>query len=168
MRRQPGVLASDSYWTFGGIEQLRSSDQTQALVFAVLSGDEDAVRHTAARLTKLFTRDTDLLVGAGRWRRGGQPSGWRCRRRRDLRRAELLVAPFTILRVVRRVPPAWSLRCCPWRSRWSPCCVHFATFSAASAEITDVSIFAINLASALGLALAIDYSLLIVARYRED
>ena len=35
-------------------------------------------------------------------------------------------------------------------------------------EITDVSIFAINLASALGLALAIDYSLLIVERYREE
>ncbi|MEO0492666.1 MAG: MMPL family transporter [Actinomycetota bacterium] len=33
---------------------------------------------------------------------------------------------------------------------------------------TDVSIFALNLVTALGLGLAIDYSLLIVARYREE
>ena len=32
---------------------------------------------------------------------------------------------------------------------------------------TDVSIFGLNLASALGLALAIDYTLLILSRYRE-
>lgn len=34
--------------------------------------------------------------------------------------------------------------------------------------LTDVSIFALNLAVALGLALAIDYSLLMVSRYREE
>lgn len=33
---------------------------------------------------------------------------------------------------------------------------------------TDVSIFALNLASALGLALAIDYTLLIVSRFRDE
>jgi putative drug exporter of the RND superfamily len=33
---------------------------------------------------------------------------------------------------------------------------------------TDVSIFALNLAAALGLALAIDYTLLIVSRYRDE
>ena len=33
---------------------------------------------------------------------------------------------------------------------------------------TDVSIFALNLVTALGLGLAIDYSLLVVARYREE
>ncbi len=36
------------------------------------------------------------------------------------------------------------------------------------AEFTDVSIFALNLTTALGLALAIDYTLLIVTRYREE
>ena len=34
--------------------------------------------------------------------------------------------------------------------------------------ITDVSIFALNLSTALGLALAIDYTLLIVSRYRDE
>ena len=33
---------------------------------------------------------------------------------------------------------------------------------------TDVSIFALNLTTALGLALAIDYTLLIISRYRDE
>ena len=36
------------------------------------------------------------------------------------------------------------------------------------ATTTDVSIFALNLTTALGLALAIDYTLLIVSRYRDE
>lgn len=34
--------------------------------------------------------------------------------------------------------------------------------------VTDVSVFALNVAAALGLALAIDYTLLIINRYREE
>ena len=34
--------------------------------------------------------------------------------------------------------------------------------------ITDVSVFAVNLATALSLALAIDYTLFIINRYREE
>jgi RND superfamily putative drug exporter len=43
----------------------------------------------------------------------------------------------------------------------------FLTLRVAS-EITSVSIFALNVATALGLGLAIDYSLFIVSRYREE
>ena len=42
-----------------------------------------------------------------------------------------------------------------------------ATLRAAS-EATDISIFALNLVTGLGLGLAIDYSLFIVSRYREE
>jgi uncharacterized membrane protein YdfJ with MMPL/SSD domain len=38
----------------------------------------------------------------------------------------------------------------------------------AAAEATDVSVFALNLVTGLGLGLAIDYSLFIVSRYREE
>jgi uncharacterized membrane protein YdfJ with MMPL/SSD domain len=38
----------------------------------------------------------------------------------------------------------------------------------AAAELTSVSIFALNLVTGLGLGLAIDYSLFIVSRYREE
>jgi RND superfamily putative drug exporter len=35
-------------------------------------------------------------------------------------------------------------------------------------EVTDISVFALNLTTGLGLGLAIDYSLFVVARYREE
>ncbi len=35
-------------------------------------------------------------------------------------------------------------------------------------EFVDVSIFALNLTTGLGLGLAIDYSLFVVSRYREE
>ena len=34
--------------------------------------------------------------------------------------------------------------------------------------LTDVSVFALNLTTGLGLGLAIDYSLFVVSRYREE
>ena len=34
--------------------------------------------------------------------------------------------------------------------------------------VTDVSIFALNLTTAMGLALAIDYTLLIISRFRDE
>jgi RND superfamily putative drug exporter len=44
------------------------------------------------------------------------------------------------------------------------------TFAALSvlAELTEVSVFALNLTTALGLGLAVDYSLLVVSRFREE
>ncbi len=36
------------------------------------------------------------------------------------------------------------------------------------AEVTDISVFAVNIVTGLGLGLAIDYSLFIVSRYREE
>ena len=46
----------------------------------------------------------------------------------------------------------------------------FGTFAllAVLGDITDVSVFAINLTTALGLGLAIDYALLMVSRFREE
>ena len=35
-------------------------------------------------------------------------------------------------------------------------------------QVTDVSIFALNLTTALGLGLGIDYSLFVVSRFREE
>src|SRR5918996_2950590 len=38
----------------------------------------------------------------------------------------------------------------------------------AASELTSISIFALNLTTGLGLRLAIDYSLFVVSRYREE
>ena len=85
---------------------------------------------------------------------------------KDLKRADLLTAPFTFVALVvvfgslvaAGLPLVVAL---------------FAvvgTFAALKllAKLTDVSVFSLNLATGLGLGLAIDYSLFVVSRYREE
>ena len=56
---------------------------------------------------------------------------------------------------------------CRWPSAASPSSARSLVLRVL-AEVTDVSIFALNLTTALGLGLAIDYSLFVVSRYREE
>jgi uncharacterized membrane protein YdfJ with MMPL/SSD domain len=84
----------------------------------------------------------------------------------DLSRAELLAFPFIFLLsllffrsvVAALLPPLLGVLAI------------LATFFALRvvASVTDVSVFALNLVTGLGLGLAIDYSLLMVSRYREE
>ncbi len=84
----------------------------------------------------------------------------------DLLRAELIAAPLILigLLVVFR----------GWRAAFIPLAVAavavLGTFCALTviASLTTVSVFALNLTTALGLGLAVDYSLLLVSRFREE
>ena len=85
--------------------------------------------------------------GPGQGRGGGHPhhpapAGRRLRQRRRRRRCP------------------WASACCR-SSAPSWCC-------GCIAELTTVSIFALNLTTAMGLGLAIDYSLFVVSRFREE
>jgi len=86
--------------------------------------------------------------------------------RRDLERAELIALPIVLLLsfgVFRGVVAAFL-----------PPLVGVVAIGAtllglrAVVEVMDVSVFALNLITGLGLGLAIDYSLLLVSRYREE
>jgi RND superfamily putative drug exporter len=59
----------------------------------------------------------------------------------------------------------WQQRC-HWSSGCSPSRVHGG--AAGNRFGTDVSVFAMNLVLTMGLALAIDYTLLIVSRFRDE
>src|SRR4051812_10448861 len=163
--QQPGVIRAFSYWTVGQPAPLRSDDGTEALVLGLVAGDDDVVRHTTERLSPMFTRDTDLL----RTRVGGAAEVNRqtgLQAEKDLRKAELLAAPFTFIAlwlVFRRLRAAVL----PLVVGLAAVTATFATLRALT-TFTDVSIFSLNLTTALGLGLAIDYSLFIVARYREE
>ena len=84
----------------------------------------------------------------------------------DLARAELLAFPFLFLLSL------WVFR--GFVAALLPLFVGvlsiFGTFLALrlTNEITPLSVFALNLAIAMGLGLAIDYSLFVVSRYREE
>ncbi|BDH56993.1 hypothetical protein MTP03_19320 [Tsukamurella sp. PLM1] len=85
---------------------------------------------------------------------------------RDLVRAELIALPITFLVLV------WAFG--GLVAAAVPVVVGIAAIIATSgllrlvAEATDVSVFALNLITAMSLALAIDYTLLVVSRYREE
>ena len=169
IEQDPGVTDTISFWTFGDVpppalSPLRSVDGRFAIAAASLTGDEDSQRETAVRLER-FTEETELWTATTT---GSSEVSRQAREQAesDLVRSELIAAPLTLialLLVFRGLRPALL-----------PLVVAIfavlGTFSVLRviASITTVSVFALNLTTALGLGLAIDYSLLIVARFREE
>jgi putative drug exporter of the RND superfamily len=144
---------------------LVGEDGRSALVITYLRGDESAGISHSAELIERYTGDrSGITVSAG----GpgaiyGQISE---QTRRDLSLTEAIVLPITFLVLV------WVFG--GVLAALIPLAVGgFAIVGSTAilrglAEVTEVSVFALNLAVALGLALAIDYSLLLVSRYREE
>ncbi|MEV1007066.1 MMPL family transporter [Streptomyces sp. NPDC049881] len=168
---QPLVTSVDSYWARDNSPTLVSEDRTQALVVAWLAGDATEVREGLADVTEeLATGDADsgdnpaVTVQAG-----GQDEIFRQvsdTSREDFLRAEAVIIPVVLVLLV------WAYR------RWSAAGLTLAVglFSVLATlavlrgvtAFTEVSTFAANLALVLGLGLGIDYSLFVIARYREE
>ena len=165
----PGTTEVLSYWTLGDfniteVTPLESVDGRNTVIAASLAGDEDEQRETAARL-EAFTEPTELWTAAST---GPAEISRQAREQaeKDLQRSELIAAPLTLIAllvVFRGLRPALL-----------PLAVAIfavlGTYAALSliAQFTTVSIFALNLTTALGLGLSIDYCLLMVARFREE
>ncbi|MFE3019908.1 MMPL family transporter [Streptomyces sp. NPDC059256] len=161
----PGVTGVASYWSTRS-PALRSQDGREAMVVARIDGDELAAERTLEdRIIPRFDgRQDDLTV-----RIGGSVAVQHEQQKliaEDLIRAELIALPITllILMVVFGSAVAALL----------PIGIGVIAILGTNAvlrvitEFTDVSVFATNLTTALGLGLAIDYALLIVRRYREE
>ena len=145
---------------------LVSEDGRSALVIAYLSGDESQGMAYSAELIERYAGDrgSGITVSAGGpgaiYGQLGEQS------RRDLTLTEAIVLPITFLVLV------WVFG--GVLAALIPLAVGgFAIVGSTAilrglAEVTEVSVFALNLAVAMGLALAIDYSLLLVSRYREE
>jgi RND superfamily putative drug exporter len=160
-----GVDEVTSYWTLGSPPSLRSDDGSSALILARAGGEEAAAEATVQRVReKLDGARGAVTVEIGGAAAIGEAVGQGLEQ--DLVRAELIAIPLTLLLlllVFRGVVAALL-----------PLVVGgAATFGAffvlwGIAQFTDVSVFSINLVTALGLGLAIDYSLLMVSRFREE
>jgi putative drug exporter of the RND superfamily len=164
LRREPDATQVASYWTEGAAP-LRSSDRRQALVLARITGDEAALDDRAGELVTAYERAGDAI----RVQVGGQLRVFRdvnTQIESDLARAEGIAVPITLVLLVLVFASAVAALL--------PLAVGgFAIVGTLlvlrlAAELTDVSIYALNLTTALGLGLAIDYSLFIVSRYREE
>jgi RND superfamily putative drug exporter len=163
--RTAGVSEAMSYWSLGSPPPLRGADGREALVLARVRGDEDALRAAAVRIAPAFTL-VDALVSV---RVGGVGEVLRQitdQAEVDLNKAERLSMPVTLLLLLfvfgSAVAAALPLGV--------GAVAVLGTFLvlAAFAALTQVSMFALNLTTAMGLGLAIDYSLFIVSRYREE
>ena len=161
---EPDLAQVVSYWATGA-PALKSTDGSQALVLGRITGDEEDLDERAAALTGAYARDDPAL----RVQVGGQAQVFREvgeQVESDLARAESIAVPITLLLLVlvfaSAVAGALPLAVGGFAI------VGTLLVLRVLAEVTDVSIYALNLTTALGLGLAIDYSLFIVSRYREE
>src|SRR3970040_2171881 len=162
---EQGVLQVSSYWTLGSPGSLRSDSGDEALVFASLEGDQGTLVSRPSQITDAYhgpNGPIDVLVGG----RGPLFAEVQETIESDLARSEAIAFPVTLvlLIVVFGSVVAASL----------PLAVGaFAIVGTLFAlqlltGFTEVSIFALNLTTAMGLGLGIDYALFIVSRFREE
>ncbi len=161
---EPGIVQASSYWV-GNLGPLKSDDSRQALVFASVRGNLDAKVKVAEKLSEKYTRTTEVVRTevTGRAEIARQVSK---QAEHDLQRSEMLTAPVTFIALVlvfggliaALLPLSVGLLAV----------VATLMILTILVSLTEVSVFALNLTTALGLGLAIDYSLFVVSRYREE
>ncbi|WP_329025176.1 MMPL family transporter [Streptomyces sp. NBC_00690] len=154
-----------SYWDTDNPD-LRSKDGRDALVLAHVKGDETEQSKNAKTIIAAYTGTYEdaLTVRAGGGAAVGDEMGTQVGE--DLILAEAIAVPLTLvllLLVFGSVVAALL-----------PLVIGLIAVIGTFAElfllgsVTDVSVFAINLTTALGLGLGIDYALLMVSRFREQ
>ena len=162
-----GVDRVASYWTAHS-PALRSTDLTEGLILATVTGNDK----TAGDRTKTLVKELSIGAGAGgpvTVKVGGFEGTFNAiddQIGKDLKLAEGIAIPITFVLLViafgsvvaASLPVLLGLL-----AIISTLAVLFLLGS-----VTDVSIYALNLTTAMGLGLAIDYALLMVNRYREE
>ncbi len=162
--QEPGIGSASSYWV-GNLGPLKSRDNTQALVFGSVKGDLDTKVKFAKRFTEQYTTETPLITTAvtGRAEIARQVSE---QAEHDLKLSELLTAPIVFVALILVFGGVIAALL--------PLSVGVLAVLATLliltilVSLTEVSVFALNLTTGLGLGLAIDYSLFVVSRYREE
>lgn len=156
---EPELSNVVSYWTTGA-PTLKATDGSSALVMAH-GGDEELV----ADLARRYAGEQDAVtVTIGGSASAGADIGEQVGR--SLAIAEAIAVPLIMLLLVfafRSLVAALL----PLAIGGVAILGTFAELSVLG-DVTDVSIYAVNLTTALGLGLAIDYALLMVSRFREE
>ncbi|MGW5571933.1 MMPL family transporter [Nocardia thailandica] len=166
LRGHPEVSGMQSYWSARPDlrQALRSTDGRRALILARIEGDDAQLPERADAISEEVTREGPVSIRAGGL--GATFSDINIQISKDLVVAEAIAVPVTglLLALVFGSLVAAAL----------PIAIGLFAIAAALGilraltALTDVSVFALNMTTALGLALAIDYSLFIVSRYREE
>ena len=167
LQRSPLVYNVSSAWTAPpqAAADLVSTDGKSGLIVINLKGGENDAQKNAQTLSDDFVHDRDGVTVAA----GGaamQYAQINKQNQEDLLLMEMIAIPLSFLVLVwvfggllaAGLPMALGALAVVG----SMTVLRLVTFT------TEVSIFALNLSTALGLALAIDYTLLIISRYRDE
>ncbi|MEW2138875.1 MMPL family transporter [Streptomyces sp. NPDC005409] len=165
LAKEPDVVQAASYWTLDKAPTLRSKDGKTGLIMVRLAGDEDQIRKAAARiLPQVVGEQGPLKVTAT----GVTAVRMEVERlsEEDLNRAELLSGPLVLI-ILLLVFGSVVAASAPLAVGIFAVIGSFVILRLLD-MVVQVSVFAVNITTALGLGLAIDYSLFIVTRYREE
>ena len=161
---EPDLTGVASYWTTKA-PSMRSDDGTKALLVASISGDFDSRSDLAERLIGTYGGEHDgLKVDIGG--ETGVNYDVNAQVGRDLAVAESIAVPIILVLLVLAFGSVVAATL-PLLIGTIAILGTFAELSLLG-SVTDVSVYAINLTTALGLGLSIDYALLMVSRYREE
>lgn len=164
LKAEPGISGIGSYWETAS-PALRSEDGHEAVIAARIGGDEKTAGETLDRIAPAFAGERGPVTVS----LGGPVAVQHEMQtiiQEDLLRAELIALPVTLVLLVMVFGSAVAAML--------PLAVGIVAILGTNAvlrgltEFTDVSVFAMNLTTALGLGLAIDYALFIVRRFREE
>jgi putative drug exporter of the RND superfamily len=167
LQRSPLVYNVSSAWTAPpqAAADLLSKDGKSGLIVINLKGGENNAQKNAQTLSDQFVHDRDDVTV----RAGGSAMQYaqiNKQNQDDLLVMEIIAIPLSFLVLVwvfgGLLAAALPMTLGALAVVGSMSVLRLVTFT------TEVSIFALNLSTALGLALAIDYTLLIVSRYRDE
>ncbi|MEU9237559.1 MMPL family transporter [Streptomyces subrutilus] len=160
----PRVTSVESYWRQRSLA-LRSTDGTHALITMHVLGDDSQAGRTSKALIDQYTRG-DSLVSVQASGKEAVKISVNSEVTDSLALAEAIAVPITAILLILTFGSVVAAAL--------PLAIGLTAILGTFAElfvlgsITDVSVFALNLTTALGLGLGVDYALLLVARYREQ
>jgi RND superfamily putative drug exporter len=163
---EPGVRDVVSYWAAPNAA-MRSTDGSLALITARLVDSGDAAQKRAGEIAQKLagnSPDGALVVHVS-----GSPVVFAevgSTIEKDLQRAESIAIPITMLLMLLVFGALVASGLPVVIGAVAVLGSFFALFL--TTQVTSVSIFAINLVTALGIGLGIDYALFIVTRFREE
>ena len=160
-----GVSDVVSYWSLGSPPPLRADDSSSALVLGRINGSEDEIRDSVDTIRDELTFD-DGTINVGVSGREAVFAEMGETIEKDLALAEMIAFPITLILLI-FVFRSLIAAILPLAVGGLAIIGTFFVLEVL-AGLTTVSIFALNLTTAMGLGLAIDYSLFVISRYREE
>ncbi|MEV7106126.1 MMPL family transporter [Streptomyces atroolivaceus] len=165
LKKEQGLENVVSYWDTDSAG-LRSEDGREAIVLAHVAGDETEQKKNAERIIGAYSGTFQDLLTVKAGGSAGVSNDIGPQTGEDLVLAEAIAIPLTLLLLLVVFGTVVSALL--------PLVIALSAIAGVFAQLfvigsfTDVSVFAINLATALGLGLGVDYALLMISRFREQ